>query len=171
MKKFLHAYKFGPTPQDQGQLPLIREYIEGLHGDPVIHRWVVVAPQFANESDGKPWSVPGVGKFSIRRRERVGTGQKRYNVFTESRHVAAAEMLAGISKTVAPGNSRTKSLLEAGTAVMLFYPVLSRSESDQNQIPTMGFSLFFPENKIKRRIRYGVRVKDRPASVVVELSK
>lgn len=171
MKKFLHGYKFGPTPQDQGQLPLIREYIEGLHGDPQIQRWVVIAPQVANESGGRSWSAPEIGNFWIRRRERVGDGQKRYNVFTESRHVDAAEMLTGVSKTVTPGNPRTKSLLEAGTAVMLFYPVLSRSENDQNQIPTMGFSLFFPENKIKRRIRYGVRVKDRSADVTVEVAQ
>lgn len=171
MAKFLRAYVFGPTPKDQGQLRLISEYIEGLHGDPQIRRWAVIAPQFASEGGGGLWSVPGIGDFSIRRRERVGDGQKRYNVFTESRHVAAAEMLTGVSKAVTPGNPDTSSLLEAGTAVMLFYPVLSGSENDHGQTPTMGFSLFFPENKIKRRIRYGVRVKDRPADVTVELTE
>jgi hypothetical protein len=168
MKSFLHTYKFGATLQDQGQLPLIREYIEGVHGDPQIERWVVIAPQFANESDGKPWLVPGVGSFSIRRRERVGDGQRRYNVFTESRHVAVAEMLAGTSETATPVSPGVKALIGAGNAVMLFYPVLAGSEN--GQIPTMGFSLFFPKNKIQRRIRWGVRVKNRPADVTVELS-
>lgn len=171
MKKFLRSYKFGPTVQDQGQLPLIWEYVDGLHGDPEIQRWVIISPQFANESHKAPWSVPGVGDFSIRRRERVGDGQKRYNVFTESRHVTAAEVLTGTSKSAIPGNSSTEELLRPGTAVMLFYPVLTGSEIDQNQIPTMGFSLIFPKNKIKRRIRYGVRVKDRPADVTVDLSQ
>lgn len=168
MKRFLHSYRFGPTLQDQGQLPLIREYIEGMHGDPQIERWVIIAPQFANEIEGKTWIVPDIGSFSIRRRERVGDGQRRYNVFTESRHVAVAEMLSGINDRVTPASPATRALLGTGNAVMLVYPVLARSEN--GQIPTMGFSLFFPKNKIKRRIRYGVRVQDRPTDVTVELA-
>lgn len=170
MKSFLRAYKFGPSIKDQEQLALILEFVEGMHGDPQINRWVIIAPQFKNESGGTTWDVPDVGKFSIRRRERVGDAQKRYNVFTESRHVTAAEMLTATSEGVTPGNAKTKGLLKSGTAVMLFYPVLSASEAVQNQTPTMGFSLFFPENKIKRRIRYGVRVKDRASDVTVDVT-
>jgi hypothetical protein len=78
-------------------------------------------------------------------------------------------MLSGICEDAVPSNPDTAKLFKPQTAVMLFYPVLSRSEMEQKQIPTMGFSLLFPRNGIKRRIRYGVRVKNRPTDVIVEL--
>lgn len=168
MAKFLLSYKFGPTAKDQKDLLLVLEYISGIHGDPEIQRWLVISPQSVGESNGS-WLVPGVGDFSIRRRERVGDGQKRYNVFTESRHVVAAKMLTGISKSAKPSNLSTQNLFLPGTAAMLFYPVLSSSEIEQGQIPTMGFSLLFPNNKMRRRIRYGVQSKDRPADVTVDV--
>lgn len=167
MAKFLLSYKFGPTTKDQKDLLLVLEYISGIHGDPEIQRWLVISPQSVGESNGS-WLVPWVG-ISIRRRERVGDGQKRYNVFTESRHVIAAKVLTGISKSAKPSNLSTQKLLLHGTAAMLFYPVLSSSEIEQGQIPTMGFSLLFPNNKMRRRIRYGVQSKDRPADVTVDL--
>jgi hypothetical protein len=98
----------------------------------------------------------------------VGDEQRRYNVFTESRHVAFAEMIAGLGSSAIPESSDACRLMGARTGVMLVYPVLARSEA--GDIPTMGFSLFFPSNKINRRIRYGVRVKDRPGDVTVEVT-
>ena len=107
MAKFLLSYKFGPTTKDQKDLLLVLEYISGIHGDPEIQRWLVISPQSVGESNGS-WLVPGWG-FSIRRRERVGDGQKRYNVFTESRHVIAAKVLTGISKSAKPSNLSTQN--------------------------------------------------------------
>ena len=166
MRAFLSSYRFGPSEKDQGQLNLISEYLQGIHGDPAIDRWLIVAPQLARATRDKPWSVPGVGDFSIRQRERVGDGLRRYNVFTESRHVALAEMLTGVSPSTRAGNPATTALIASGTAVMLFYPVLS--DAEKSQIPTIGFSLFFPRNKIVRRVRYGVRASHRPEDVTVD---
>jgi hypothetical protein len=167
MISFLRKYKFGEAPSDQGQLFLIREFLAGMHGDPKIRQWAIIAPQFTDENEGKVWLVDGVGRFSSRRRERVGDAQRRYNVFTESLHVDVAKMITGISADLHPGNEFTKSLVGDGHAVLLLYPVCSRAEAGET--PTMGFSLIFPKNRISRRIRYGVRVKDRPADVTVDL--
>jgi hypothetical protein len=97
--------------------------------------------------------VEKVGKLSVRLRERVGEGLKRYNVYTESRHVNVARVLAGLASDEMANNA-TKELAGKRQGVMLFYPVAAESES--RQTPTMGFAMFFPNNAIRRRIQYGV---------------
>ncbi|MFO1503491.1 MAG: Z1 domain-containing protein [Steroidobacteraceae bacterium] len=165
---FLKAYRRSKNIKDEGDDPLIREYVQGTHGNPEIDSWAVIAPQFANEAGGTGWAVAGVGEFSIRERARVGEGARRYNVFTESRHVTAAEVIAGFnSSSFKPAGSFTESLAGPRRAVMLFYPVLSPEERDAGEYPTMGFSLLFPKNKIERRIRYGVRLASKPDDVTV----
>lgn len=168
MLAFLKTFKRAATRAEEGDYPLILEYVEGRHGDPAISSWTIVAPQFANESGDEGWPVPDVGNLSIRERARVGDNGKRYNVFTESRHVDAARLLAGHSSPLRPSDSFTSELVQPGRAVMLFYPVRTREEGTDGKIPTMGFSLLFPRNHIARRIRYGVRLAARPDDITVD---
>ena len=125
---------------------------------------MIIAPQPAKIAKDKRWLVPGVGDFAIRERSRDGEG-RRYKVFTESVHVTVAEMITGTAASCEPTDSRTAALKRPRTGVMLFYPVLASTEKG---VPTMGFSLHFPENGIPKKIRYGVKVKSRPNDVTVD---
>lgn len=160
MLTFLGVFRYGTADSDQRELVLIREFIEGKHGDPKIDDWALIAPTL--KDSGKPdWKVPGVGTFKIRKRGRTDA---RYGVFSEPNHVGAARMIAHLTDG-SPSNPFTRKLAHSRRGVMLFYPVLADHEKG---IPTMGFSLDFPTNNIPKAIRYGVKVPDRPTDVVVD---
>lgn len=161
MISFLGGYRYGPADEDQREIMLIREFLSGVHGNPEIDDWAVIAPRLKNEDNGKPWMVKGVGAFEVRKRSRSET---RYSVFTEPDHVKAAMVICGLISDV-PSNEFTRKLAGKRRGVMLFYPVLAAGETG---IPTIGFSLDFPRNGIGRKVRYGVKVPDRPADVVVD---
>jgi hypothetical protein len=60
----------------------------------------------------------------------------------------------------------TKNLRSSRQGVFVFYP--TRDIGNPNASVTPGFALQFPDNQIATPIRFGVRVKDKADSVVVE---
>lgn len=146
-----------------------REFLRGTgEHDPGIARWVVLIPQ--QERNVAVWDCgPGLKVFQ-RSRIHDARGPGRFKAFSERRHRAVAEAIAGF-RTAAGATRDTLALRADRTAVMLLYPTVETYPSRPEVLPdrevAMGLALFFPENRIPQTLVFGVRDERRPDAVVV----
>jgi hypothetical protein len=160
--RFLKSYRWQQGYQRDWNL--VTEFIEGRRGDPGIASWLILAPQLERETNGS-LEINGV-KLRIKVRNRAEPTRNRYLVFTESKHVFVAKWGAGISSG-APQNPLTAGLKRDRQAVMLLYPVISEAEQLQRMEPSVGFSLYFPQNHIRSQVVFEVANPNRPDDLVV----
>jgi hypothetical protein len=102
------------------------------------------------------------------RRSRVDGA--RFKVFSEPRHRAVADAIAGIQK-FSWVSAHTAQLVVPGTAVLLFYPVVTevpklRRVVEDHEI-SIGTALHFPPNRIQEPLVFGVQDADRPLDIVI----
>jgi hypothetical protein len=141
-------YKYPARPADaQHQIEFLSSQPHGIKG------WVVVAPQ-RKESFGDPIEVEKLGELTVKERQRSeGRG---FQVFGEPMHRAIADYLAGISTgklTLVSGDEATESLRRPHHGVLLLYPV----RPTKDEIASVGFELFFPENNLPFDVNFAVR--------------
>jgi hypothetical protein len=158
MVKFLGSYRW----ERQGVLDRALGFLRGELGDPEIERWLMVWPMLATPSDAfRTWTA---GEHEITVIERFRHESGRFNVYTTSDHVTAAQMIAKHERLEAATADTARLAEHDGTAVALMYAVKAHPREDV----TIGFSLFPPENHIVDRIRWGVRVQDAKDEPIVE---
>jgi hypothetical protein len=149
-------YKYPGRPTDTN---LQIEFLEGEKHE--ITGWLILAPQ-RKESFGDPLTVHD-SPLRVKQRKRTDTG--RFSVFGEPVHRAIADFLAGMepgTPELTKPNAETKSLRNEHRGVLLLYPVREEEEGDV----TIGFELFFPNNKAPFDLRF--TVKRRSEQIVVE---
>jgi hypothetical protein len=144
---------------------LEKEYLLGTgRHDPGIARWLFISPQVGDDiaywSCGQPMRVV--------RRSRVDGA--RFKVFTEPRHRAVADAISGIRK-FSWVSAQTAQLVVPGTAVLLFYPVVTevpkvRRVVEDHEV-SIGTALHFPPNRIQEPLVFGVQDADRPLDIVI----
>lgn len=165
--EFLRTYRW-LDPNEKLTLQL--EFLAGEYGDPEIDQWLFMAPR-ANRPES--WSVNGVD-FPVVERSRTETPAGRYGVYTTSRDVNIASLLAGKTEGTEIGDD-LENLICPRQAVFLFYPVRDRDDPESIKTPeglrrfvTIGFALILPENNIRSNIKFGVRDSKRENEVVIE---
>jgi hypothetical protein len=130
----------------------VTRLVEFLSGqgdkDPEIDRWVLIAPQLKKNSRVGPWRV---GDFDLSVKFRSRSLEERVKAYSEPLHREVAEGIA-----LAPKKGRKPQDLAAPpTRVALFYPthhLQDDEEVPEDFIPTMGFALLPPRNRIRKRI-------------------
>jgi hypothetical protein len=157
--KFLKAYRW-----EGGAQPIHHEieFLEGLEGNPGIDEWLILAPTLETEHSSWPGKRGlGIPKFPVRRRARIG---QRINVYTEPDHVLAAKYIVGLNLDVdKPSDSLVKARAPR-RGIMLFYVVRAVPDT----FDTVGFALVFPENKLKKGIKWTVRDRNQMNAVVID---
>lgn len=142
------------------------EFLRGDHGDPEIKDWAIVAPQLQRGSVRVKWPIKE-WEFSVHLRKRA-PNTHLVNAYAGPDDRAIASAVAGIT----PGhevsaNRAMRDLIRPERAVMLVYPIAHRANSGKNWHPTMGFTLVFPKNGIRRQIGFVVRNQDQPYEPIV----
>lgn len=151
------------------QRPLLApelEFLRGQHGDPEVDDWAIVAPQLQRGSAGVAWRIQEL-EFSVHLRKRA-PGTHLVNAYAGPDDRAIASLIAGIApERVRSTNQALTDLMSPHRAVMLLYPITHRSSPGKDWHPTMGFTLVFPPNRIKRLIGFVVRNPDQPYEPIV----
>ena len=165
---FLKSYHWFETarPSRANPLQLQIEYLEGT-GDlnPDIDKWLVVSPKLSEGAQLFPFHK---ALFTIVRRGRRDDG--RFTTYNTPVHREVAKILAGqipdaeierlqISEDL-------KDLRQPRQAVALLYFVTD-AEGD-GSVVTVGFTLFFPRNRIKGQLTFGVVRPDKMDAIIVE---
>lgn len=156
---FLRAFRW-----EGGAQPIHHEieFLEGVEGDPGIDDWLIVAPTL--EGKHRTWpekAVPNLPTFSVRTRARIG---QRVNVYTEPEHVLAAKFVVGLNLDVQNPSRFLAKARKPRRGVMLFYAV----QAVPDPFITTGFALIFPENNLKKGIKWTVRDKSNVSAVVID---
>jgi hypothetical protein len=145
----------------------VQRELEFMNGsgdkDPGIKEWLVVAPQLATPGEDRLWEAGG-HKFSVKYRARVGT---RVGVYTEPHHKQAAQAIIALEPQP-DANEVLQGYRSPGRGVFLFYPVTHQADRKSKDIPTMGFALLFPRNRISSPVVFGVADPSRPDAPVVD---
>ncbi len=164
--KFLKEYRWLESDyKEKGKRPLDTNLqIEFLTKEKhEISSWLIVAPQRV-DSFGERLKF-GKVELAVKRRRRIeGRG---FQVFGEPQHRAIAYYLMGIKTEGAMlthANDATKSLQNRHRGVMLLYPVRENESGDV----TIGFELFFPENKLPFEL--GIRARKKTDAITVDAS-
>lgn len=162
---FLKAYKWLESEYPAGERPTETNLqIEFLEAQPhEISSWLIVAPQ-RSKSFGKPQTLSGVGDLSVKERHRDdGRG---FQVFGEPEHRIVAERLTEVSSNKDPltiVNAETAALECPHRGVVLLYLVREAEDGDVS----VGFELYFPNNKIPFEVNFTVKKKSQAAAVIV----
>jgi len=162
---FLKAYRWLETdykyPERPADTNLQIEFLEKEKHE--ITSWLIVAPQ-RKLSFGDPLIVTGIGALSVKERSRIpGRG---FQVFGEPVHRTFAEYLAGIGpgkSEITKPNEATASLRKEHRGVILLYPVREKNAGKVS----IGYELFFPENKIQFDLNFTVRRKAEKDNIVI----
>lgn len=153
VKAFLKSYKWlGSDPN------LIARELDFMGGtgerDPEIDQWLVIAPQRQDARSDFECEINGQ-RMSAFDRGRVDG--HRIGVISEPRHKVLAEY-ATLGKRkdpdkppIANPSVDARRLYKARQAVMLLYPIIEAEDELQP-----GFALFFPPNKIRTPLVFGV---------------
>ncbi|MBR0820290.1 Z1 domain-containing protein [Bradyrhizobium liaoningense] len=151
---FLKSYRWlGSNPN------LIARELDFMSGtgdrNPEIDRWLVIAPQRRDSRSEFECDVNGQ-RMSAFDRGRVDGD--RVGVISEPRHKVLAEY-ASLGKRkdadkprIANPSAETQKLYKARQAVMLLYPIPAEVKKEFQP----GFALFFPPNKIRTPLVFGV---------------
>lgn len=163
--EFLQRYKWhkGGQPRDW---PLVIEFINGMHGNPQIESWLMLAPQTKTDAKGA-LDVHGC-RLRIRERALAPEGN-RFSVFTEPGHVRVAKWISGLADGTAV-DIDTQRLRSAHRATILLYAVIAPDEMPKPSEPSIGFALYLPSNGIRTKVAFRTRDPSRPDAVVVEAS-
>ncbi|MDF0495746.1 Z1 domain-containing protein [Bradyrhizobium yuanmingense] len=151
---FLKSYRWLGSNQS-----LIARELDFMGGkgdrDPEIDRWVVLAPQRRDSRKDFECNINGQ-RMSAFDRGRVDG--ERIGVISEPRHRILAEYAAlgkrrdADKSQVANPSADTRQLYRARQAVMLLYPIPTEAKGEFQP----GFALFFPPNKIRTPLVFGV---------------
>ena len=165
--KLLEEYCWFDPVKHKGKGNPMREQIEFLRGtgtrDPMIARWLVIAPQIKNGRGQQPLSDrPFTAVYRTRRDEH----RERFGTYNDPKHRQFARHLACQIRLEAP-NDELVTLTSERQGVLLLYFVTDDQTSDVVQAPfSPGFTLLFPLNTIASPITFIVKRKDLKDAIV-----
>jgi hypothetical protein len=140
------------------------EFLSGDQGDPEIDDWAVVLPQLQRSGSKAKWSLGGL-KLSVHFRNRFeATNLVNAYAGPEDRKVAAVLSGAGNTDYL---NAALDALRIPRRGVLLLYPIAHVTHVTRDWVPTMGFTLVFPPNSIRRQIGFVVKNPQHPDEPVV----
>ncbi|CAI8838194.1 Z1 domain-containing protein [Pseudomonas sp. IT-232MI5] len=160
MVNFLKAYKWSA----QGVLEREIAFLEDKANKTNVEQWLFL--YIEGPKNSVAYKILGQN-FNSYRRSRVEGGSERFNAYSESWHRYIAKYLCGLGEGKS-NNSVTQELRSSKQGVFLFYPTIDKNNSATNITP--GFALQFPHNDIEAKIRFGVKVADKPEDLTVEIS-
>ena len=155
---FLKSYRW--LDDDRSVLQREIKFLES-NSDTCVDEWLFLCLQ---GPPGPPLADILGQTFQPFNRSRVST-EGRFGVYSESDHRELAKYLCAVNGAT-PNDRVTESLRSARQGVFVFYP--TRDIGNRNASVTPGFALQFPDNQIATPIRFGVRVKEKADSVVVD---
>ena len=158
MLEFLAAYRFSRASLLDRQVSFLRKDL----GDPAIDRWLAIWPLLEKPSNGD-WELRSDARPDVIVRNRFESG--RFNIYTGPDHVSVARIVNGMLEG-GSATSDTLGLRQARTAAALFYAV--REPDDTAGPISIGFALYPPNNDLREKTRWGVRVASKPDDPIVE---
>jgi hypothetical protein len=138
------------------------EFLSGRKGDPEIEDWALIVPQL--HSSEAHWEVAGQ-RLSVHLRRRASS-TNLVNAYSgpEDRRVAAAIVgTAGSDNTI----GALARLRREHRGVLLVYPITHSEKVNKEWVPTMGFTIVFPPNHIKRQVSFVVKNPEQPDEPIV----
>lgn len=169
MIAFLETYRWyddkSPDAKLGNPLRLQLEFLKGSAGDPGINRWLVVSPEIANPQG--TFELQGVDLHVVYRTRQSPT---RFNTYNDPNHRAFARHLAG-PETIPGASNALEALKGARTGVMILYPITEKKGSGKRDLVTVGFTLLFPENKIRSAVGFTVYVPAQPVDAIVDMDE
>lgn len=140
------------------------EFLSGAQGDPEIDDWAIIVPQLERSGTEAHWDVGG-RRLSVHLRTRF-QATNLVNAYSgpEDRKVAAVISGAADSQSI---NTAAARLRQSRRGVLLIYPIAHTKKISKEWMPTMGFTLAFPPNHIRRQIGFVVRNRQQPDEPIV----
>lgn len=140
------------------------EFLSGAQGDPEIDDWVVIVPQLQRGGTEGRWEVGGRQLQAHLRTRFQATNLVNAYSGPEDRKVAAVITQAADANQA---NSSVAALRRERRGALLLYPISHTRTVSKEWTPTMGFTLAFPPNHIRRQIGFVVRNRHEPDEPIV----
>jgi hypothetical protein len=140
------------------------EFLSGSQGDPELDDWAIIVPQLERGGTEAHWDVGG-RRMSVHLRTRFQP-TNLVNAYSgpEDRKVAAVISCATDAQNINVGVER---LRRPRRGVVLVYPIAHTKTVSKGWTPTIGFTLAFPPNQIRRQIGFVVRNRQHPDEPIV----
>lgn len=141
------------------------EFLSGTQGeDPEIDDWAIIVPQLQRSGTEAEWKVAG-RQLSVHLRNRF-QATNLVNAYSgpDDRKVAAVMTLAAEAVKVNPALA---ALRRERRGALLLYPIAHTKKVIKEWTPTIGFTLAFPPNHIRRQIGFVVRNRHQPDEPIV----
>ncbi|MEA1015146.1 Z1 domain-containing protein [Sphingosinicella sp. LY1275] len=166
MVAFLKSYQwFDPADRTARRvgnpLQLQIEFLQGKGGDPEINEWILLGPRIKDPA--ARLNLAGE-EFDVVYRSRHAEPPFRFQTYNDPNHRAFARHISGQIE-LPDANQELMELRKPGRGVMIYYPVaeVDRKRKGAQTGPfTVGFTLLFPENRLKSPLAFTVH---RPAEV------
>jgi hypothetical protein len=140
------------------------EFLSGAEGDPGVDDWLIIAPKLLRSGTNAVWKAAN-RDFAVHYRNRSGaTNLVNAYAGPEDRRVAAT--LTGAAGHE-HANTAVLRLRQERRAVLLLYPIAHSKTVSKDWKPTVGFTLVFPPNKIRRQIGFVVINPEQPDEPVI----
>ncbi|MBY5917754.1 Z1 domain-containing protein [Rhizobium leguminosarum] len=167
--RFLKEYKwYDPKSRDSrlgNPMALQIEFLKAERGDHGIRDWLLLGPKI-----DKPLGIHRLagGDFDVVHRSRRDEGG-RFNTYNDPVHRLFAQHICA-QTTLSEANDELNALVSRHRGVMIYYPITEAEKPGNAKAPfTVGFTLLFPDNDIKRTLSFSVRRQDRPNEAVVTI--
>ena len=171
---FLHSYRwFDPRSREASNgnpLQLQLEFLQGKAGNHEIEDWLLLSPQIKNPRGLN--SIIGTD-FDVVYRSRHELPH-RFHTYNDPVHRQFAEHIC-CQKALPRANDELNALRGAHRGVMIYYPITDEKAAAKNPKPakppfTVGFTLLFPENRIRSPLGFTVRMPDKPEDAVITVT-
>lgn len=172
--KFLQSYKwYDPKNRDAkfgNPLALQIEFLKGDAGDHEIKDWLLFSPRIGTPLGTHKFAGTDFDVVYRSRREEGG----RFNTYNDPVHRAFAEHIC-CQNRLNGANDVLNSLSNPNRGVMIYYAITDNEDAKKTKSTkppyTVGFTLLFPKNRIKRSLRFSVRRRDRPFEAMVPIEE
>lgn len=144
------------------------EFLDGENGDPELDDWLVLLPQLTRPNVDWTWKVEG-REVSIHHRGFWNDSRPLVNAYSGPDDRAIAEVVTG-KRTAERHSEDLARQRQSRRGVMLVYPITHETRRSADWIPTIGFSLLFPRNRIRRLIGFTVARASEAGEPVVDAS-
>jgi len=165
--KFLKSYRWydpgDPAARRGNPLQLQIEFLEGKQGDPQIDDWLLIGPKI-DKARGQR-SLGGLD-FDVVYRSRHEEAPGRFQTYNDPKHRDIARYVAG-QIDIADANEALQRLKRPRRAAMIYYPITETEIGKVKGPFTVGFTLLFPKNDIRRPLAFSVRKSATPTAAVV----
>ncbi len=141
------------------------DFLSGTEGDPGIDDWLVIAPKLQRSRTDAQWGAAG-REFAVHYRNR-SAATNLVNAYSGPDDWKVAAVIAGAAEPEQDANATVTILCQERRGVLLLYPIAHSKAISKGWKPTIGFTLVFPPNKIRRQIGFVVSNCEEPDEPIV----